>query len=464
MKRQMINIEQLPFPSGLAAAVTLRSLYAKGDEAAAKARSLGIGGVVGGLVALMRENRFSWWPGFAKLPEMVEFPGKLAGENLASWTISFEISAIMIAAGAIIGMKVACSMLVGGILNYFILAPRMHELGIIHGVGYKEIVSWSLWGGTALMVSAGLFTFAFQWKTIWRALSGAGKIIRGAGTETHSPREMDRIEVPGSWFLLGVVVSGAGIVAVQMLSFSISWWMGTLSVIMTFFLSVVACRATGETDITPIGAMGKITQLGYGIAAPSNITANLMTAGVTAGAAASSADLLTDLKSGYLLGANPRKQFLAQFLGVFAGAAVIVPAFYLLVPSPDVLGGAKFPAPSAQVWKGVAELLAHGLSSLHSSAQAALAIGAVLGMLIAIVERTAPGRLRAFLPSAMGLGLAFVIPFWNTLSIFLGALAAFLVRKTRAHGYTIPVASGVIAGESLMGVLIAIVSAVGGGS
>ena len=411
----------------------------------------------------MRENKFAWWPGFAKLPEMIEFPGKLAGENLASWTISFEISAIMIAAGAIIGMKVACSMMAGGIINYFILAPHMHELGIIRGVGYKEIVSWSLWGGTSLMVSAGLFTFAFQWRTILRAISGTGQILGRAGTGTHSSREMDRIEVPGSWFVLGVALSGIGIVAVQALSFSISWWMGSLSVFMTFFLSVVACRATGETDITPIGAMGKITQLCYGIAAPSNIAANLMTAGVTAGAAASSADLLTDLKSGYLLGANPRKQFIAQFLGVFAGAAVIVPAFYLLVPSPEVLGGAKFPAPSAQVWKGVAELLANGLSSLHSSARAALAIGAVLGMIIAVLERTVPERVRASLPSAMGIGLAFVIPFWNTLSIFIGALAAFFIRKTRAHRYTIPVASGIIAGESLMGVLIAILSAIGGG-
>jgi len=90
---------------------------------------------------------------------------------------------------------------------------------------------------------------------------------------------MDEIEVPGSWFAAGLAVSGIGIVAVQVFDFSITWWMGTLSVIMSFFLSVVACRATGETDITPIGAMGKITQLTYGIIAPSNITANLMTAG-----------------------------------------------------------------------------------------------------------------------------------------------------------------------------------------
>jgi uncharacterized oligopeptide transporter (OPT) family protein len=274
---------------------------------------------------------------------------------------------------------------------------------------------------------------------------------------------MEQIEVPGSWFAAGIAVCGIGIISVQAIEFSISWWMSAICVIMAFFLSVVACRATGETDITPIGAMGKITQLSYGIIAPSNITANLMTAGVTAGAAASSADLLTDLKSGYLLGANPRKQFIAQFLGVFAGAAVIVPAFYLLVPTPEVLGGDKFPAPSAQVWKGVAELLANGISSLHGSARIALVVGVALGVLLSVLDRAAPSRIRPLLPSAMGLGLAFVIPFWNTLSIFLGALIASLVRKTRIRGYTVPVASGMIAGESLVGVLMALFSAAGAG-
>lgn len=465
MKRQMINIEQLAFPSGLAAAATLRSLYAKGETAARKAKSLGLAAVLGGLVAFLRDNQLKWWPGILKLPEMVVFPGTLAGRGLSSWTVSFEISAIMIAAGAIIGIKVAWSMLLGGILNYFVIVPYVFERGIIPELGYKNIVSWSLWGGTALMVTSGLLTFAFQWKTVFRAIAGTGQILRAARKESDVSKlkQMDAIEVPGSWFVVGIALAGAGTVAIQVVSFSIEWWMGSLSVLMTFFLSVVACRATGETDITPIGAMGKITQLFYGIIAPSNITANLMTAGVTAGAAASSADLLTDLKSGYLLGANPRKQFIAQFLGVFAGAAVIVPAFYLLVPSPDILGGEKFPAPSAQVWKGVAELLAHGLSSLHISAQIALAVGACAGAAISILDRFVPVRMRAFVPSAMGLGIAFVIPFWNTLSIFLGAAIAHLVKKTTAESYTIPVASGVIAGESLIGVFLALFSAISPG-
>jgi OPT family oligopeptide transporter len=465
MKRQMINVEQLPFPSGIAAAETLRSLYARGSEAVKKAKCLGASAVLGGLTAFVRDNPFGWWPAALRLPAFLDFPGTIAGRALSAWTISFEMSGIMIAAGAIIGVRVAWSMLAGAVVNYAFLAPYMAGQGVIAGVGYKNIVSWSLWGGTALMVASGLLTFALQWRTVFRALGSTVRFLapaKGVAPDANLA-QMNAIEVPFSWFVLGILASAAGIVFIQETSFSITWWMGICSVLMTFFLSVVACRATGETDITPIGAMGKITQLFYGVIAPTNMVTNLMTAGVTAGAAASSADLLTDLKSGYLLGANPRKQFIAQFLGIFTGAAAVVPAFYLLVPSPDVLGSDKFPAPGAQVWKGVAELLAAGVSSLHSSARWALAIGAFTGIVLALAEHIAPPRARRFIPSPMGLGLAFVIPFWNTLSIFVGAVAAALLRRfsAPASGYIIPAASGIIAGESLAGVFMAMLSAAG---
>jgi len=466
MKRQMVNVEQLRFPSGVAAAETLRSLYAAGEEAVKKARSLGIAGAFGGVAAFSRDNAFAWWPKFLKVPAVWEFPGSIAGRKLLEWTVSWEMSLIMVAAGAIIGIRVASSMLLGGLFNYFYLAPRMYEKGVIVQLGYSGIVSWSLWGGTALMVTSGLLAFAFQWRTIGRAFAGvAGILAPGAKKATNDTlAAMERIEVPGSWFLVGMAVSTAGVVSIQVVSFSIHWWMGVLSVLMTYFLAIVACRATGETDVTPIGAMGKITQLFYGVIAPANMVTNLMTACVTAGAAASAADLLTDLKSGYLLGANPRKQFIAQFLGIFAGSLVIVPAFYLLVPTPDVLGGSEFPAPGAQVWKGVALLLASGFSSLDITARWALVVGGLVGLVIPTLERILPEKARPFIPSAMGLGLAFVIPFHNTLSMFAGGLAAWiLTRKASdiAASYVIPVASGLIAGESLMGVLIALLAALG---
>jgi uncharacterized oligopeptide transporter (OPT) family protein len=131
----------------------------------------------------------------------------------------------------------------------------------------------------------------------------------------------------------------SGVLFIGHTQFFIPWHLGLIAVLLTFFLSLVACRATGESDITPIGAMGKVTQLVYGVLIPQNATANLMTASITANAAASSADLLTDLKSGYLLGANPRRQFLAQLMGVFAGTAASVIGFHLLVPDASVFTG-----------------------------------------------------------------------------------------------------------------------------
>jgi OPT family oligopeptide transporter len=461
MKRQMINVEQLKFPSGVAAAQTLRSFYVSEGETIKQAKSLGFAGLLGAAVAFARGNTFSWYPKAIKIPQLLEIPGAIAGQKLAQWTISWDMSLILIGAGAIIGIRIAWSMLLGGLFNYGYLSPMIYEKGVIKELGYQGIVSWSLWGGTAVMLTSGLLAFAFQWRTTGRAFSGISMrlISRVHGVRDRKLSALEEIEVPGIWFLTGMTVATSGVVSIQVASFSIHWWMGLTSVLMTFFLALVACRATGETDITPVGAMGKITQLFYGVVAPAKIITNLMTACVTAGAAASSADLLTDLKSGYLLGANPRKQFIAQFLGIFAGAIVIVPAFYLIVPTPSVLGGDQFPAPAAQVWKAVAELMAQGLSSLDSTERWALAIGGLVGLLIPLLERLLPRKAHPFIPSPMGLGLAFVIPFWNTLSIFVGALIAWILTrqaKNLSLKYTIPVASGMIAGESLMGVAMAI--------
>src|SRR5882724_2117246 len=163
------------------------------------------------------------------------------------------------------------------------------------------------------------------------------------------PAKTVAIEGPTGWMLAGMTPVTISIVLVQVLAFHISWWAGLIAVGMSFVLSLVACRATGETDTTPIGAMGKVMQLLFAILPGSqgNITHNLVSAGIAANSASSSADLLTDLKSGYLLGANPRKQFIAQFIGIFFGTVVTVLSFRLLVPDASVLGTDQFPAPAA---------------------------------------------------------------------------------------------------------------------
>lgn len=322
---------------------------------------------------------------------------------------------------------------------------------------------WSVWPGTSLMVTAGLLSFAFKWRIVVRAFSGLGARFRAMfGKGGDEQRELDEtqqkiasIEVPASWFVTGFILSGVATVLLQNTLFGIKWWIGVGSVLLTFLLSIVAARATGETDITPIGAMGKITQLMFGGFAPTQPAVNLMTANVTAGAASHAADLLTDLKTGHLLGGSPRKQFIAQMFGVFAGSLACVPV-YRIIARPETLG-TTVPAPAAVTWKSVAELLTKGFDALPMFAKQAMIAGAILGAVLATLEEFAP-KTKKYLPSSTGLGIALVIDFKDSFAMFLGAVIAWVLAKKRAdldERYTVAVSSGVIAGESLMGVALA---------
>ena len=461
LKRQLINVDQLPFPSGIATAETLRSLHTAGGEAVAKARSLFGAAACGGIVAAWRDL-FGGIPalaGWAMPAEIPLGPGRFARTLLTTYTIGIEGSLIMVAAGAIMGLRVAASMLAGSIVFYGVIGPILVERGIAKP-GYAGIVSWVLWPATAMMVASGLLSFGLKWRTILRGFGSLGRVVAGA-SERGPDDPLGHVEVPSSWFVYGATASGAACVALGHWLFGITWWMGVVAVLVTFLLSIVAARATGETDITPIGAMGKITQLVYGAVAPSNITTNLMTASITSGAASHAADLLTDLKSGYLLGGNPRKQTISQLFGVIAGTIASVPAYLFVVQrDPARLGSESLPAPSAKVWAGVAELLAEGLDSLPHGALAAIAVGAAAGIVLTLLEELGPERWRPWLPSTTGLGIAGVIPAFNSFAMFGGALAAWLYARSRpraAETYTVPVSSGLIAGESLTGVAIILV-------
>lgn len=321
--------------------------------------------------------------------------------------------------------------------------------------GFRNIVAWSLWPGATILVIGGLLALAFQWRTMARTFAGLlGALKKKDANHKKSP--MDDVELPMSWFLPGFIVTGIACVALQMALFSIHWYMAIIAVVLTFFLAAVAARAAAETSINPIGAMGKVTQLLYGILAPGNMTTNLMTANITAGAAASCADTIGNLFVGHMVGANPRKQFLAQIFGVIAGAFFSVPAYYLMVPDVNILGGAQFPAPAALIWAGVARVLAQGLSTLPQSAVVALIIAAIFGILITVLDRIFP-KIRPYTPSVSALGIALTIPAYTSFSMFLGAFIAWILEKTVPQWherFTIAIASGCIAGESLSGVMI----------
>ncbi len=454
MKRQQINIDQLPFPSGLATAETLRAMHSHDGDAKQKAWGLSLAAAAGALIGWFREAHAKWMP--FNIPGMWTPEGaKLGGQPLERLTIGAELSLIMIGAGAIIGIRVGVSLLIASIICYGMIGPWVlgQEPAWIEPNRFRQ--TWALWPGVGLLVASGLTMFLLRWKTIVRAFASVGRLFSGQRSLEEDP--LRDIEAPQSWFVWGTTVSGACCVLFGWWFFDISWWMGVIAVVLTFFLALIASRATGETDITPTGAMGKITQLAYGLLAPANMKINLMTASLTGGAAIHSADLLTDLKSGYLLGANPRKQLIAQLWGVLAGTLFVVPAYLLLI-KPEELGSDKWPAPAAQIWAGVAKVLARGLDALPQGAQAGLLIGGGAGVVLALVEDFVPKRLKKYTLSSTAVGIAFVIPAWNSISMFLGALLAwifFKLNEPKAERYNLALASGFIAGESLIAVVVA---------
>jgi len=486
LKRQMINHEQLRFPSGTAAAETLRSLYSKGQEAIQKAYALVGGMVVGAVVGVLNtgEGTLKFLDKILhfRLPEQVPADGLMQIHGVKMQSMGFESSGLLIAAGIITRMRVCLSMMAGSLLLYLVVVPALvaadvetagsgwvkdaagafaydrttinpdvHANLAVSGGGMFRITTWSLWGGTALMVISSLTAVALQWKTIVRAFTGLG-----ASAEGESSAAQKAIEVPFRWMVVGMIPITIAMLFVQIVAFHISWWAGLIAIAMSGVLSLVASRATGETDTTPIGAMGKVMQLAFAVFHPGQIVPNLASAGIAANSASSSADLLTDLKSGYLLGANPRRQFLAQFFGVFFGTLAIVPIWFLMVPDKAALE--KFAAPATRQWEAVARVLTKGVETLPDSAKLAILIGAAVGVLLPLIDRFAPSKLRPYLPSAMGLVVSWVVPFANALGFMVGALVIFVwerINRRHADKYAVPLSSGLIAGESLIKAVIA---------
>ena len=455
MKRQMINVEQLRFPSGIAAAETLHALHSVGESGMRSARALGWAGLLALVSKLWSEGLVVVSPVLG--PFMIgtwvsAFNQRVFGKEWMGRTVMLSWEPMFIAAGAITGLHVCWSMFLGSVTAWMIFAPILQHHGIIQGSGYAAIVQWTLWGGVACMVSSSLLSFVLQWRTALRAFADLREMFGGAKKDGDDP--VGAIETPASWFIGGQLFGFLGLAWLGHRTFGMPYWETAVAVVLSFALALVACRVTGETDTTPVGAMGKITQLVFGALSPGHVNTNLMSANVTAAAAGSSADLLTDLKSGYLLGAHPRKQFIAQFAGIFVGTLVSVLCFRLLVPDASALGTDQFPAPAAQTWRAVAVALSEGLRALGPIKIWCIVVGGLVGIVLTLLPKMFPTR-RRLIPSPAGVGLAWTFHWYYGLLFFIGGALGWWVERKRpawSAEYTFPVASGWIAGESLMGV------------
>ncbi|WP_210165788.1 OPT family oligopeptide transporter [Candidatus Filomicrobium marinum] len=460
LRNQLLLRERLPFPSGVVTAETMGEIHKGGEEAHARLRLLSFTAALSASLKLLvtRLNVGPLAPGLQAT--MTTESGRNISVSASNLGLALDPSLLMVGFGAIAGLRIGVSMLLGAVIAWGGLAPLALSYGWVQpadgdAVWFAPLVEWLLWPGATLMVTASLTAFGLS--MIRMALQQRAQRMDDFAVQER-PINM-RVLLAAFVVVLGLSVTA------QSTIFSIGLFEAVIAVLLSYVLAVVAARVSGETAITPIGALGKITQLTFGAISPGNVTANLMTANVTGGAAGQCADLMHDLRTGQLIGATPSFQIVAQVFGVLAGAFVAALTYLVLIPDPQAqLITAEWPAPAVATWKAVAEVLGEGLEAMPPGAISAIVIAAIVGIGLAVAEAFASETWQRVIPSASAIGLAFVIPAWNAFSLFLGAAAAAVIARLYpewSKRRIVVVAAGFIVGESLAGVIGALVSLAG---
>jgi len=253
----------------------------------------------------------------------------------------------------------------------------------------------------------------------------------------------------------------------------VPWLLALISLPLIFVLTVICTNAMALTSWTPTGALSKITQFTMGAIDRTNPASNLLPAGMTSEVASNAANLLSDIKPGYMLGGKPRHQAVGHVIGIFAGVMACVPLYFLLFLPADANGlrstttivSEQFAMPAALQWKGVAEIIAKGVQGLPASAIVAMVVAAVCAAAIEIARIIFKGR---FPLSAVSIGLGVVLPPESVIAMFAGALLFWLMgRRHKAPGTPgnriwvegcEPICAGLISGAALMGIGNAIVN------
>ncbi|KAG8631230.1 hypothetical protein KVT40_000370 [Elsinoe batatas] len=530
----IINVARelrLMFPTSTATAMTIRSMHAAGSgglDAMKKLKALGYA-----FVAAIVQRVASYYAiGILYDWHIFTCNSAIYFENwgwLIEWTPAF------LGSGMLVGLNSACSMMAGSILAWGIIGPLLVKYGICIGLAavsladveagditqefydqWKESVTfysmstktitsatpspryWLLWPGVMIMVCASLAEFFVQYKIIWRGLVSAWRAIadslaaaaakRGkpnaflekqSQTAHSTGNEVQDFALPQdqvrTWeWALGLVVTIVVTCIIGALQFDMNVGMSILASILAFMFAFLCIQCGGVTDVTPLTAAAKASQLVFGGAtAPMSIsvqdkqTLNLVAGGIASGAADMATSLTADFRTGFLLKTPPRKQWYAQALGTFIavwlapGIFVLFMSAYPCVIRPDDFDTCPFSAPSVSAWRAVAvAVTAPSFNIPKSSAIFACVMGAV-SVIQALVRHfylhATREKYRIYLPNWMAVALAFVIPqtYYST-AMLIGAIVAHIWAKKSAKSfdmYCYAIAAGLIAGEGLGGVV-----------
>jgi putative OPT family oligopeptide transporter len=441
LRKQMIDFERLTYPGGVAVATILKAPGAGIHKA-----MLLIGGALlsGGLHAISQASGVDNWD----LGSLIGMPGYMNGV----WYLSL----LTIGVGYIAG-KGGVAFIIGGYVCYWFIAPLLAgfdlfpvdpasgrvtaEPDALRGLLFRPV-------GIGMLIGGAVAGVAMAFPMIVSA-------VRSMQNAAKSEAAMSQDEMPVK-LLYGAIAGAAVLLAVMAVLSTDKMGLGRglvmalVGTLWVWIAGVILSEAIGRTNWSPLSGMTLIavTILIFISSGLGDTTAAIVSA-IMVGAAACVAmsqatDLMLDLKTGYLVGATPRKQQMGQFLGAWLGPIVIVVLIFILHEA-YVLGSDKLPAPQGQALASMVS----GIMGGDVPGQKYLA-GAGLGALLSVMQ---PGL-------GITVGLGFYLPFNIVLTYSIGTLLRVVTDRRYGHGWGettgIPVAAGFIVGEALVGVGFAI--------
>jgi OPT family oligopeptide transporter len=508
MKRRFINEDQLPFPEGRACGVVLDALYhGAAGEGVVKAKLLGIAAGASALYTmlvsdgiqralqftLLRLDQLRGWTAPWHIHERLDeyyymlaaryelWVPRILGTEFRTLGLRLTLDAAMLGVGGLMGIRIATSVVIGTLINYVVLAPmmiargdiapRIGPDGAVVPLSRAEIVNqWSLWWAVTMMVVGSLLALAAK----PQIFTSVFKNLRGKRKQAQPGDDpLKHIEVPLWISFVGVPVLSVLGCWLTSVFFGVPMWLALLSLPLIFVLTVICTNSMALTSWTPTSSLSKITQFTIGAIDRANPASNLITGGMTAEVASNAANLLSDIKPGYMLGAKPRQQAWGHVIGIFSGALAATPLFFVLFLTPDAAGvrspanlaSEQFPMPSALQWRGVAELIQRGVATLPLSAIYSMVGAAIFAAFIEIMTII---RKRPFPLSSVSIGLGVILPPEYCFTMFAGALFFWWQGRRHAVGTPghrrwiegmEPICAGLITGAALVGIANALTNA-----
>ena len=441
MRQHFVVDEKLAFPDGVAAGETIIALDGEGPDAKKAARALALAGIASAAVMLMTEDAhvLNWFGSVTLMGTAV---------TMASG-VGINWSLLSLGSGMLVGLRINLSMLIGVIVGWILIPYMLLHYGILKPTFTRnDVLLWSMWPGTGMLIASGLTALALKWDVLKR-------------TFTNLSAKSDDRSFPLSWTAIGILLSSVALITIQKVSLGLPVWITIIAILLSAPLMLVGLRVLGETNWGPISQLSNTMQAIFGAIAPGNLTVNMLASGTTGTIAVESEALMQDYKAGHMIGSSPKYLTIMQVLATPVGAAAVSWMYPLLRSTYGIVGeNAQLSSPISRRMAGFGEILVQGFGALPPGAVAALLIGAVLGILLAILE----SRGFTWVPSATGLGIGMMVPAAVIIVMFIGGLIEHFWRKASPKSYELflpPIASGFIAGEALVAVVIPLLVVLG---